>query len=453
MSLREREEVQSLLREISVGILLDAVYAVGLAAASPVIAYNMVTRPRWRAGFSQRLGQVPLRESDRRCIWIHTASVGEVLAVRALLTALEAALPEVEFVLSTTSVEGHRTAREKLDREAFYFPIDFGPSVRSALDRVRPDAVLLVEREVWPNFVATAHARGVPVIMVNGIVSESFLRRFRAMKRFGLDPLGKLAHFAVQSETYGARLESLGVEDARVTVTGSIKYDNLPATPDAAVQQKLRTLLGVTPDHWLFVAGSTRETEEETVVRAFAAVCDELPNLRLVLVPRHIRRREEIAGIVRKQGFKPVFKTALDAGADAVSVDNETVVIVDTFGELEGLYSIASAVFVGGTLTPESGGHNFLEPAAFGKPIFIGPHVRNFRDAADHFLEKGALCMVECSVSMSAAMRDLGTDASQAGAMGAGAAGIVKGHRGATGRTVQLIQDVLGFKKSKELHA
>ncbi|MEZ0229694.1 MAG: 3-deoxy-D-manno-octulosonic acid transferase, partial [Planctomycetota bacterium] len=305
--------------------LLDLAYLCGLALFSPYLLYKAVTRPRHLAGLRARLGQRDgefLRTGAGPCIWVHGVSVGEVAASEPLVKALERALPDHEIVVTTSTQTGQAVARRKFpQKKVGYFPIDFSWTVKRTFEAVRPSLIVLVELELWPNFLSEAKAQKVPVVVVNGRISEKSFRGYRLGRRF----LGfnDVAHYCVQTEQYAKRFLKLGVPEDKITVTGSMKYDNVViAAGDAAAA---RASMGLSEKDVVWVAGSTHSPEEKTLIDVFARLKKERPELRLVLAPRHNERAPEVKKAVEAAGMKPVLRSEQNASPSRDGVLNDGV--------------------------------------------------------------------------------------------------------------------------------
>jgi 3-deoxy-D-manno-octulosonic-acid transferase len=419
-----------------VSILLDIAYGAGLAAASPYLAFKLLTDRRWRGGVGQRFGRIPAREGDTPCVWIHGPSVGEILAAKPLVTMLKEHVPEWDVAISTTTPEGRAQAEKRYGNHPFLFPMDLTCTVGRVLDRIRPDCVVLMERDL--------------VLVANGIVSESMVRRFRLLNRFfggtgARRTLEEITVFCVQSELYASRLEDLGMAKEKICVTGSMKYDSLCASFPPEKQAALRKLLQLEERDWLLVAGSTHPGEEKAVLDAFAKLRRKYDNLRLVIVPRHINRAADVERAIAEKGYPHFRKTTLDAGGVEAGALKDAVVVVDTIGDLLGLYSIASAAFVGGSLT-DRGGQNMLEPVALGVPTLFGPHVKNFQDSADLLLAADGAKTVRDTYELTVTLDFLRDNPVKSADMALAGREAVTSRRGATEKTLEKLLGLLFVK-------
>ena len=368
-------------------VLLDLVYILLALVGSPFILVKMARSERWRAGWKERLGFVPGRAGQRCCVWVHAVSVGEANAARTFIELLEREYPDLDVRVSTTTNTGQSVARRLFGAErCFYFPLDLSSAVRRAFRRIRPDAVVLMELEVWPNFLRIARKRGVPVVIINGRMREQRVKSYRRM-RFLFSPLYDAATdnlFCVQNETYADRFERAGLPAERIRVTGNMKYDAVRAEVAAEQRDAVRRALGLRPEERLWVAACTWAGEEAICLRVHRRLLEEDPALRLVIAPRHIERADAVERTIAEAGFTCRRRTKEDGPTGA-----DTACLLDTIGELVYLYSLAAFAFVGKSLAV-GGGHNVLEPAALGAVPVFGPMTENFENEARLLLDAGA---------------------------------------------------------------
>jgi len=316
-------------------------------------------------------------------IWIHAVSVGETMTARPVARALRKAIPDCRIAFSVTTDTGYDTAQQAIqagDIDAvFYFPLDFFPSaVRATLDAIRPDALICMETELWPNFLHLADRRGVRTFLVNGRVSDNLLKSAPRLGGMWRWMMGNLHGMLMRSEYDAERMRSLGVDAERVIVTGDIKLDNLgPATAHAEHRRLWRERFGIGEATPVWVAGSTHPGEEEMVLQAYQQLLERWPELRLIIAPRHVDRADEIVQTLGAGGATVQRRSELGS----TSVPPESVILIDTVGELAQIYACADVAFVGGSLI-ERGGHNMLEPVLRGVPVLFGPYIANFREAA-----------------------------------------------------------------------
>jgi len=429
-------------------ILLDAAYLAGAVAASPLLVYKALTSEKYRTGYRERLGGVAPRGGQEPCVWVHAVSVGEMNLVAALVEGLERERGEWEVVLSAATNTGMAVARKRYaEHQAFYFPLDLSWVVRKAMGRIRPGLILLVELELWPNFLGEARRRGVPVAIVNGRVSDRSLPRYRRLRPLVARWLDRVSLFCVQNETYGERLAELGAARDRIVVTGNMKFDACPDTAPTARDEALAASFGLAADQPLLVGGCTWPGEDEALLDAYRALRGDVPGLRLLLAPRQADRFEPVEQLIRSDGLPCVRRTALRAG-EAPAASPDAVILLDTMGELARVYGLARVAFVGGSLTPH-GGHATMEPSGLARPVVFGPHTENFRDVNEELLAHDAARRVADADELEQTLRQLLTDPAEADALGRRARQVVDHHRGATRRTLDALARFLNTPSTK----
>jgi 3-deoxy-D-manno-octulosonic-acid transferase len=426
--------------------------AVAILIASPYFLIRGLRRPGYFVSLRQRFGDLPVEVSSGPggAIWIHAVSVGEALAALPLARRLKQQFPDRRIVVSTTTATGQSMVRQRIDfaDAVFYFPLDWAFAVRRAIRAVRPALVVILETEIWPNFLREARRAEVPVVFANARISDRSFRRYRVTNRLLFGFLGRVLSqaqfFLTQSEQDAARLRELGAPPEKVEVTGNLKYDSvLPeAGPLAAWLEKEVTRRERRP---LIVAGSVTAHEESLVLIAFGILQGECRRALLVLAPRKPDRFDIAADLIEESHRQFVRRSNLSLNGAQLSAldDAASVVLLDSVGELASLYGIADAVFVGGSLVPD-GGHNILEPASFGKPPLFGPSMENFREIAAKFVEAGAGLQVRSPEDLGVAWIELSQDARRREEMGRAARELVERNRGATDRSVEKIAQVLG---------
>lgn len=413
--------------------------------AAPYFLYQALRHQKYFGSLRQRLGYLPLSfnlDSDPS-IWVHAVSVGELLSVRPLLAELRRRYPTLRLFLSTTTRTGQELARRShLEVDGvFYFPFDWMFAVRRTMSRVRPRLVVVVETEIWPNLLRECRRRGIRTVVVNGRISHRSFPRYRLVRPFFRRVLADVDRFCVQGEETSRRLLELGADPARLTVTGSLKFDALDAVarPGRAPSRVLR-FFRVSPQRLVFVAGSTQRGEDHAVIRAFNQLRTSTAgaNALLVIAPRHPERFGEVERLCRQEGLLTTRRSELPIDAEP----RADAVVLDTIGELAALYQIATAVFVGGSLVP-AGGHNVLEPAACGKPVIFGPHMENFAEIASEFLANGAAIQVRSARELVHEVISLMGDPVRRARLGAAARALVDANRGARDRTLAAIGSLL----------
>jgi 3-deoxy-D-manno-octulosonic-acid transferase len=418
---------------------------VAFVVVSPYFLYQAIRYKKYIGSLRQRLGYLPVSVNvdGEPSIWIHAVSVGEALTARALAADLKARYPRLRLYLSTTTMTGHEVARRSLQHldAVFYFPFDWAFIVRRTLDLVRPQLFIMMETEIWPHLLRECRARGVRTLLINGRISSRSYPRYRLIRPFFSYVLADIDRFCMQSEESARRLIDLGADAARVTVTGSLKFDSLetpPVTVHGRPRVRVLRFFGISPGRVVLIAGSTLAGEEAAVIRAFERVRTMAPGALLVIAPRHAERFGEAVHLARDAGLSVVRRTDLPIDAEP----RADVVVLDTIGELAQLYQIGTAVFVGGSLV-DQGGHNILEPAIFGKPIVFGPYMQNFKEIAETFVRNGAAVQVASDRELETALLALATDPVRRARLGAAARALVEANRGAKNKTLAVVADLL----------
>jgi 3-deoxy-D-manno-octulosonic-acid transferase len=412
---------------------------------SPYFVYQAIRYQKYIGSLRQRLGFLPISFNldGEESIWIHAVSVGEALTARALAADLKARYPRLRLFLSTTTIAGQQVARRSLsDLDAvFYFPFDWTFIVRRTLNLVKPRLFVMMETEIWPNLLRACRARGVKTVVINGRISSRSYPRYRMIRPFFRRVLDDVDRFCMQSDESARRLVDLGADPARVTVTGSLKFDALElpaATAHGKPRERILRFFRLSPNRTVLIAGSTMKGEEAAVLRAFARIKETQPSALAILAPRQPERFGEVERLARDAGFVAVRRSELPIDAEP----RADVVVLDTIGELAQIYQLATAVFVGGSLV-DHGGHNILEPAMFGKPIVFGPHMQNFKEIADAFRRQDAAVQVPSERELADALVALVTDSVRRASLGAAARALVEANRGAKTKTLAVIGELL----------
>ena len=398
--------------------------------------------PYWRC-WPERFGFVaPL--GARRTIWIHAVSVGEVRTAAALIAALGERYPLHRVVVTTMTPTGADQVRALFGERVThcYVPFDFPGAVRRFFDRVHPELALIAETELWPNLFAECPRRRVPLALVNGRVSPESLRGYRMVPRLVRTTLECASLLCAQTRTDAQRLRNLGAPDARVRVTGNLKFDVAPPARLVEEGRELRAEWG--RDRPVWIAGSTHRGEERRVLAAFKRLRAAFPTLLLVLVPRHPERFRAVARLCRRRGWRVALRTATRGAALERACD---VLVGDTMGELQLLYAAADVAFVGGSLVP-TGGQNVLEACAAGVPAVFGPHMFHFEEIAALALERGAARQVHDEAQLAAAVALYLEQPELRRAAGRAAQALVAANRGALERTLELIGETLRVERA-----
>ncbi|MEO6597446.1 MAG: 3-deoxy-D-manno-octulosonic acid transferase [Planctomycetota bacterium] len=407
---------------------------------SPVLLWRAAFDRRYRKSLRERIGFVPRRSDARKVVWIHGVSVGEVKAASNFIAQLRAQRPDLQLVVSTTTPNGHLVARQEYkDLPVVFYPLDFGRCPARSIERIRPQCVLLMELEIWPNFLQSARKRNIPVAVINGRISERTFRGYR-LARGLLPQLDLISRYCVQDPAYQKRLLELGVDPGRVLVTGNMKYDSVAMGRYEHAAAELRPWLAKAGE-LVLVAGSTHFDEEVAVLDAVAAVQRDLDRpVRVVLVPRHPERAPSICEQVAAAGCLPV---RWSEASSLPKLARNAVVVVDTIGQLQRFYAACDVAFVGGSLIPH-GGQNMLEPAAQGRATIFGPHTTNFRRDVELLLAADAVVQVPDGAAFARELGRLLQDGELRTRLGQKALAVISQNQGATARTLDLVSDLLG---------
>ena len=431
--------------------LLDLAYFGAAVLLVPYFLWRKLVKRKQSAGLKAKLGNVPARDGERPCVWIHAVSVGEAQAAEPLVKALRASITPLEIIVSTTTVTGQELARKRFGAgNVVYYPHDFSFSVKRFLDRVRPSVIVLMELEVWPNLTAEAGARGIPIIVVNARITERSANRYRKFWFLVGPAFLRVRQWLAQSDEYAWRLNQLGVNPQRIEVCGNIKYDAIKTRlPEAAEKRSRRAALGLPNDATVLIGGSTHPTEETALLRAYTRLRENADaNLRLILVPRHPERAAAVLAECQASGLTVLRYTQIrERGIEACfteldpKVRGSYVLLVDAVGELGHMYSVSDLAFVGGSLIPH-GGQNVMEPCGLGVPVVHGPHMHNFNEAMTLLRSCNGAKEVT-SETLSAELELLLKDKPAARAMAQRAREVFLKQQGGSKKTVDCIAELL----------
>ena len=426
--------------------LLNAVYMLLLVSISPVITWRMFRHGRYRQGLAEKLlGRVDFLADGRPVVWFHAVSVGEVIQLQKVVDEFRRRTrDEFQIVISTSTDTGWELVQKRFaDCQKTWFPLDFSWAVSEAIRRIRPAQVVLMELELWPNFLAECHRLDVPVSIINARMSERSHRGYGRI-RFLLKPLfARLALVAAQSQTYADRLISLGASEQRTVVTGSIKFDGVETSRTNSKTENLRRIFGFKSGETVFVAGSTQGPEEQLALETWLQLRRKHSQLRLILVPRHRERFDEVAALVTSRNL-PLLRrsSAQDSSQQHAETDNKPVILLDTIGELSACWGLADVAFVGGSFG-NRGGQNMMEPSAYGACVLFGPNTWNFRDIVERFREAEGCVQLQSSRQLTSTVDELLNDPARRQQLGRNAQKAVLQQQGATARTAELLHEVL----------
>lgn len=365
---------------------------------------------KYRKSLAGKLGRLPQDlvpdRLGRPRIWFHAVSVGEVVALEPLVRHVKERMPHATILISTGTETGQDRARHSI-REAdgfLYLPIDFPECVNRVVDAVRPDLFVLMETELWPNLLHRLKQVGAAVTLANGRISDRSFPRYRKLKRFFSPILGSMDLLLMASELDAERIREMGAPSDRIRITGNTKFDAALGHLRPDVEPETRRVLDLDPSAQVFVAGSTHPGEHEAILDAYMELTRQFPDLVLIVVPRHVESTPAILAAMSDRGLEPPFLwSSLDRGEGR---GGKKVVVVDRTGELFRIYSVASVVFIGGSLAPK-GGQNILEPAAWGKTVLFGPSMEDFREARDLLIGVGSGIQVSGAREVAAVVKEI----------------------------------------------
>jgi 3-deoxy-D-manno-octulosonic-acid transferase len=415
--------------------------SLGLIVLIPHFLFQALAHGKYISGLRQRLGSVP-PVNGKPVIWLHCVSVGETQAARPLAKRLKQQFPHHDLVVSTITLTGQNLARDVFRNQAasvFYFPFDWRWTVRRALKAVNPAVVLIMETELWPNFLRECNTQRIPVALVNGRISRQSFRRYRLIKFFLRRVLSSLSIAVMQSETDAERLKELGMASDRLFNAGNLKFDAELSSELSGKTDELRNRFAFDSSVPVILAASTHAPEEQIILESIQKLRNKLP-VRLMLAPRHPERFNEVAGLLQKSGLSWTRRTNPPNPNDA----DASVILLDTIGELPATYVLAQIVFVGGSIV-DKGGHNVLEPAASGATVVTGAHTHNFHAIVELMNEAGALVQLPAledaaaSDELAYVFEKLLASPTEREELGRRAKELITANQGAADRTMQLI--------------
>ncbi|MBN2590458.1 MAG: 3-deoxy-D-manno-octulosonic acid transferase [Sedimentisphaerales bacterium] len=438
--------------------ILDFLYIIVLLLYSPVVVYRVIRHKRYKDGWAQRFGKISRDNPTKKSIWIHAVSVGEVNAAKTIIQELKK-FSDFDIVISTTTDTGQARAKVIFGNEhkVIYFPFDFSLCMQRAFRNINPAICLLMELEVWPNFVDIAKKLNVPVVIVNGRISDRSFSRYSKIKPLIKRVFAKIERALAQTQEYADRFKIIGVPENNVVVTGSLKYDTAQITDKVQGSDLLESQLeacgirvmsneGRATKLW--VAGATGPGEEEIILDVYNQLLtnNKFKDLLLVVVPRKPERFNEVANLITNSGFEclrySTIKTQDSINEPQVTRDKKRVVLGDTMGDLRKFYSLSSIIFVGRSLVP-MGGSDMMEAAALGKCTMFGPHAFNFRQTVDALLENEGAILVKDEQEFFNAIQRCLSDTDYTQKIARNGQQVIKNNQGATQKTVKQIEKYL----------
>ena len=438
-------------------VLIDLAYLLAAVAISPVALYRMVRHNRYRIGWENRFGKIARRRPGKKCIWLHAVSVGEVNAAKTVVAGLEKTFPEFEIVISATTDTGFERANKLYGGRfaVFYFPMDFSLTMARAFKSIQPALCLLMELEVWPNFVQIAHASNVPVVVVNGRISDKSLPKYLLVKSLMKKIFENVTLVLAQTDRYADRFKAIGAAPQKVVVTGSLKYDTAQITDKVEGADILAEQLFGKIENPLWVAGATGNDEEKIILDVYKKLKDRnvFADLRLAIVPRKPERFDEVAQLIQKTGFQLIRYSEIKkkttenllATEDPETTENSiinAIVLGDTMGDLRKFYSLATVIFVGRSLVP-MGGSDMIEAAALAKPTIFGPYTFNFKHTVDVLTKGNGTILVRDKEELFRAVEKCLSDPGYAAKIARAGRQTIKNNQGATLKTIERIRELM----------
>ena len=422
--------------------VLDFMYLLAGLAYSPVIVYRAIRHGRYRTGWAQRFGRISRKNPEKKCIWLHAVSVGEVNAVKTIIKELETKFSDYEIVISTTTDTGFARATKLFnqDHQVFYFPFDFSLIMHRAFGSIRPAVCLLMELEVWPNFVNTAKKLNIPVVVVNGRISDKSFPKYKRAKLLVRHVFRKVNLVLAQTDQYAQRFKEIGA--GNVIVTNSLKYDTAQITDKVEGVDALAAKLNISNER-IWVAGGTGPGEEQIILDVFARLkqSGKFDDLRLVIVPRKPERFEEVAQTIASTGFDFIRYSSIK-NTDTKCHEIPPVILGDTMGDLRKFYCLASVIFVGRSLVP-MGGSDMIEAAALRKCTIFGPHTFNFRQTAEALLADDGAIVVNDGDELLEAVQKCFLEPDFARRIAQNGQDVIKRNQGATIKTIEQVAKFL----------
>jgi 3-deoxy-D-manno-octulosonic-acid transferase len=431
-------------------LLYNMLFLCGFIMGLPFIIPAALSSADQRNKFFHRLGvrKLPFREltcRHEKPVWIHALSVGEVLSAIPLIKGMRNRFTSRKLVFSVSTKTGFEVAHAHISQytpHIFYFPYDLIFSVKSIIKKINPMMVIIVETDIWPNFMTQMKKQKIPVILVNSRLSQKSFSGYKHLGFFSKSLFNIFSQICVQSGGDAKRFINLGVSPHKINLTGNMKFEQ--ASPDATDVRKIRNSLNIEKSRQVLIAGSTHQGEESILLRAFSMLKKNFPDLVFIIVPRNPDRAQSVIKISESHGFHAVSSTWLEKTGAAQSFD---VIVVDTIGKLRKLYAIANIAFIGGTLV-NSGGHNPLEPAAYSRPIIFGPHMNDFKEISKLLINAKAAIQVQNAADFCQSAARLLKNSKTAHETGERAFEIFMANKGALEKTLNIIQSTWGIGKS-----
>ncbi|MEW6614226.1 MAG: 3-deoxy-D-manno-octulosonic acid transferase [Thermodesulfobacteriota bacterium] len=435
-------------------LLYNLILILALIFALPFYLFKMITAGKYRRSVLQKLGFLPKKLTEnlagKNPIWLHAVSVGEVLSSISIIRMIRDRYPNHKIILSTVTEAGNYTANSRIieAESIIYFPLDYPWVVKRVIDAVNPRLFVIVDTDIWPNFLRELKKRYVPSIIINGRVSPRSYRRYKWFKWFIKVVLECLSVFSMQSKVDSDRIISSGADATKVITTGNLKFDQTVPDLTEAEKEGLLDSMEIKPYRKVFIAGSTHKGEEEIVLDVFEALKGEYPDLVLILAPRNPERFREVENLASQRSLNCTRKTRVKEHSGGLRTATAEVIILDTIGELCKIYSIGLLVFVGGSFV-KIGGHNLLEPAAYKKAVIFGPYMHNFLEISRVLKDSGGGVQVRNKDEFLFQARKLLGDPSLLRHLGEAAYSVIEKNQGATLRNMEIIDRFIRPQKTE----
>ena len=435
-------------------ILYNIFLTCSLILSTPYFFLRAIFQKQFRKELAERLGFFPAL-SVQRPIWVHAASVGEVFCCIPLLKRIKQDFPRSEIVMTTMTRTGHEAAKTQIPEAdaVIFFPIDHPLTIRRAIAKIQPSLLLIAETELWPNLLRSCGEKGIPIVLFNGRISQKSFRRYLFLKSFFKGCLKPVSAFLMQTKEDSDRVIGIGALPEKTRVLGNLKFDqNLPTVTQEGVAQTTKSF-GFRGNEKILIAGSTHAGEEEIILSLFKDLRKTDPHLVLILAPRHLDRLGEVERILKRESIPWRKRTSFAMNQDlTIREKNELpwVILLDTMGELMGLYSLGTLVFVAGSLVPV-GGHNPLEPLFFKKCVLFGPYIFHFSEVSRGLIEAGGAIQVVGREDLLLRLKHLLSDERARNKVGEKGFQFLQKHRGATERVFDEIRPFLNLMQNMKL--
>tara|TARA_R110002049_G_scaffold27321_2_gene94270 strand:- start:489346 stop:490653 length:1308 start_codon:yes stop_codon:yes gene_type:complete len=433
-------------------MLANLIYILALFAASPVVLYRAVRFGRYRRGISEKLFGLSKQRADELCgkhgcVWLHAVSVGEVNLLSGIVEGLQASAPETAIAISTSTDTGYDLAIKKFgSHRVFFCPLDFTWAVRRTLENLRPNKLILAELELWPNLIRLSAERGCPTFVFNARLSEKSAKGYAKFAALTRSTFARLNWVGCQDATTAKRFIDCGTLADRVHVTGSLKFDGAPDSRDTLEIQERVQWAGRDPWHRVWLFGSTQAGEEQLAIDVYQRLRSSHHELRLILVPRHPERFDAVSLLIESAGLS-VHRRSTGHSLEHSAWENDTVILVDSIGELKHWWGVSHIATVGGSFG-DRGGQNMLEPAGYGCATSFGPNTRNFAQIADNLLRVGGAVRVADVNELETFVAKCLDDIPAADALGRNARSVVAANRGATETTIAALVGTAGRQRA-----